>query len=157
MRPTLFIWRNDMLTVVMMLFAQTPAQTVSLSFIKADIVCMNKQNPTDQTVFTGQCLKIMAANYKPVDVYYASYDDKGKEILNKAGACSCVYLNKDQIMARIELDKKLPIKIEEYVLNAKTYSSKGDFYISSSCILEINKADIKAFVFRPKDKAIIFN
>jgi hypothetical protein len=138
------------------MMSQMELKTVSLPFIKAEVVCNNKQNDTDKTFFTASCLKIMANNYKPVKVYYASYDKDGKEIINLVGEASCVYVTKDQIYARLELDKKLPQPIEEFVLNAKTYSSKGDFYISTSCVVEINRAEIKHFVLRPKNKAIIF-
>lgn len=132
-------------------------ETASMPFIKADVVCKNRQNEADKTFFTASCLKLMATNYKPVKVFRASYDKDGKEELHPAGQASCVYVNGDKIFARLELDEKLPQPISQYILNAKTYSSKGDFYISSSCIVEINKADIKYFVLRSKEKAITFD
>lgn len=145
-----------MLSLVLVAVFCMEEKSVSLPFIKADAVCKNKQNEADKTFFTAACLKIMATNYKPVKVYYATYDKDGKENITLAGEASCVYMNKDEIFARLELDKGLPKEINQYVLNAKTYSSKGDFYISTSCIVEVNKADIKYFVLRPKEKAIIF-
>lgn len=145
-----------MLTCLFLLLSQTKPTELSLPFIKADTVCQNKQNEGDRTLFTYTCLKRMVANYKPVKVYYATYDSDNKEKLNECGEASCVYLSKEQIVARIELDKKLPQMIEKYVLNAKTYSVKGDFYVNTSCIVEISNAEIKSFVLRPKEKAIMF-
>ncbi len=145
-----------MLFCLFLLMAQTKPTELSLPFIKADAVCSNKQNPTDRTLFTYTCLKRMAANYKPVKVYYATYDSDNKEQLTPCGEASCIYLSKEQIVARLELDTKLPQDIQKYVLNAKTYSAKGDFYINTSCIVEISNAEIKSFVLRPKEKAIFF-
>ena len=142
--------------LLLFFMAQTKTTEVSLPFIKADTTCLNKQNESDKTLFTYTCLKRMVANYKPVKVYYATYDSDNREKLIECGVASCVYLSKEQIVARIEIDSKMPENINKYVLNAKTYSVKGDFYINTSCILEISNAEIKSFVLRQKDKAITF-
>jgi hypothetical protein len=144
-----------MLSLLFVLFSQSTTE-VSMPFIKADVICTNKQNDSDKTLFTLSCLKKMATNYKPTKVYYAIYTSDGKEELIPLGKVTCVYLDKETIFARTELDVKPPKPIKEYVLNAKTYSAKGDFHISSSCVFEIASAEIKYFVLRPKEKAIVF-
>lgn len=148
-----------MFAVLLLLLSQKaadPALVASMPFIKADVICKNSQNETDKTVFTSRCLQDMAKNYKPVKVYLAMYGKDGSEEIIPLGQASCVYITKDQIFARCELDVAPPKPIKEYVLNAKTYSSKGNFDFSDNCIYTINKADIKYFVLRPKEKAIIF-
>lgn len=145
-----------MLSLIFLCMFQTPQENYSLPFIKADTICNNKQNETDKTLFTYSCIKKMVANYKPTKVYLASYDKDGKENYELIGESSCIYMNKDHVLARIEINKKLPNPISSYILNAKTYSAKGDFFISTSCVLEISGAEIKSFVLRPKEKAILF-
>jgi hypothetical protein len=153
---TLFFLEIAMLAAILLVFSQNPALVVSLPFIKADTVCTNKQNESDRTLFTAKCLDRMAKNYKPVKIYYAMYSSDGKEELAPLGVVSCIYVTKDQIFARCEFDVKPPKDIKEYILNAKTSASKNDYYVNTSCIVEISNADIKAFVLRTKDKAITF-
>jgi hypothetical protein len=148
--------RIAMFFCLLLAFSQNPAITVSMPFIKADTVCKNRQNESDQTVFTANCLDKMAKNYKPAKVYYAMYNSDGTEELIPLGYASCVYLTKDQIFARCELEVKPPKDIKEYVLNAKTSARKGEYYINTACVVEISNADIKLFVLRPKEKAIVF-
>ncbi len=135
---------------------QPPALIESMPFIKANVVCKNNQNETDKTVFTSKCLDAMAKTYKPVKIYYAMYGTDGKEEIVPLGIVSCVYVTKDTIYARCEFDVAPPKNIKEYVCNAKTYAGRGDFDFSDNCIYTINKAEIKYFVLRPKNKAIIF-
>lgn len=147
-----------MLLTLLLIFNQpTPALVSSMPFIKVDVVCKNNQNESDKTVFTTKCLETMAKNYKPVKIYYAMYRSDGKEDIIPLGTVSCVYVTKDTIFARCEFDVAPPKDIKEYICNAKTYASKGDFDFSDNCIYTINKAEIKYFVLRPKNKAIIFD
>jgi hypothetical protein len=146
-----------MLAFIFLLCSQNnPAITISLPFIKADTVCTNKQNEQDKTQFTIKSLDYMVKNYKPVKVYYAMYSPDGKEEIIPLGTASCVYITKDQIFARCDLEVAPPKEIKNYVLNAKTYAGRGDFDFSDNCIYTIKKADIKYFILRPKEKAILF-
>jgi len=146
-----------MLAFIFLLCSQSsPATVVSLPFIKADTICTNKQNEQDKTQFTTKSLDNMAKNYKPVKIYYAMYSVDGKEDVIPLGTVSCVYIKKDKIFARCEFEVAPPKEIKNYVLNAKTYASKGDFDFSDNCIYTINRAEIKYFVLRPKEKAILF-
>jgi len=145
-----------MLFCILFAIAQTPVMVVSLPFVKANTICKNNQNEADKTLFTTVCLSRMIKGYRPVKVYYAMYSRDGKEELIPLGIASFIYLNKDQVFARCELDVKPPKDIKEYVLNAKTYAGKNDYYISTSCIIEINNAELKLLILRPKEKAIIF-
>lgn len=129
---------------------------MSMPFVKSDTICKNNQNEFDKTTFTQPCLDYMAKNYKPAKVFLAMYGSDGKEDLIPIGSASCVYITKDQIFARCELDVALPKTVIDPVLNAKTYAGKGDFDFSDNCIYTIKKAEIKYFVIRPKKKAIIF-
>lgn len=147
-----------MLCLLFVLMSQTkPVSVVSLPFIKADTVCRNKQNESDKTLFTIRCLEFMQKNYKPVKVFQAMYNKDGKEDLVLIGNASCIYITKDIIFARCELDVKLDQRIDDFVLNAKTYAGKEDYDFSDNCIFTINRAEIKHFVLRPKQKAIIFD
>lgn len=147
-----------MLSILFLLLNQTPppAMVVSLPFIKADTVCKNNQNESDKTLFTSKCLDIMVKNYKPVKIYYAMYGSDGREDIVPLGYASCIYLTKDTIYARCELDVNPPKQIKDYILNAKTYSGKGNFDFSDNCIFTIKQAEIKHFILRPKEKAIVF-
>lgn len=148
-----------MLAVLLLLLSQKPSDSAliaSMPFIKADVLCKNKQNDADKTVFTTRCIEDMAKSYKPVKIYYAMYGKDGLEEIIPLGQASCVYITKDQIFARCEFDVVPPQSIKNYVLNAKTYSGKGNFDFSDNCIYTINKAEIRHFVLRPKEKAIIF-
>lgn len=146
-----------MFACLLLILAQTkPPIILSVPFIKADTICKNKQNEFDKTVFTQTCLDLMAKNYKPVKVYLAMYGKDGREDIIPIGSASCVYITKDQIFARCELDVELPKMIKKPILNAKTYAGKGDFDFSDNCIYTIKKAEIKYFVIRPEEKAILF-
>lgn len=147
-----------MFCLLLALLAQTkPVSVVSLPFIKADTVCKNKQNESDRTLFTARCLEFMQKNYKPVKVFQAMYTKEGKEDLVLIGSASCIYITKESIFARCELDVKLNQRVEDFVLNAKTYAGKEDYDFSDNCIFTINRAEIKCFILRPKEKAIIFD
>ena len=123
-----------MFSLLFLLLSQNnpPALVVSLPFIKADVVCRNNQNESDKTLFTAKCLDIMVKNYKPVKIYYAMYSSDGKEEIIPLGYVSCIYVTKDIIYARCELDVAPPKQIKDYILNAKTYSGKGNFDFSDN-------------------------
>jgi hypothetical protein len=147
-----------MLVAILLILGQQPlpAMVVSMPFIKADTICKNNQNETDKTLFSDKCLDNMAKNYKPVKIYYAMYGVDGKEDIIPLGTVSCIYITKNTIYARCEFDVAPPKNIKDYICNAKPYAGKGDFDFSDNCIYTINKAEIKYFVLRPKNKAIIF-
>jgi hypothetical protein len=135
-----------MLLTLLFVFSQNTS--ISMQFAKMDSLSKNP-NTGQQTIYKTNVKDRIVQDFKEKPVYIVNYTNSGEQII-QIGKANCVYSDGKWLTATLTVSKEIPTN---YVLRAIFVHNDSK---TVDKVEEVYKASITEFVFKPKEKATIF-